>query len=214
MDLTGCPHRKRWCAVGTIVVSTLVLAACGGARVDSFVKDYESATEVKSCHKIVDTITDDGGDYGVDLDEVWKCAVKLDGKGGFVDACYVFHNAAESSINRRIRCASVRPGCPLGGHRDRKAQTVFLGRHVDPTLVYEKALGNDPAYKTVRVEVSYHKMEGAKEHCGYLDVRVPLADDVKDPSQRPMALAAEIIKREWTERHYSFSYFLEGRATR
>jgi hypothetical protein len=213
MHLTGDPHRTRWCVVGTIVVSTLVPAGCGGARVDSFVKDYESAAEVKSCHKIVDTITD-GGDLGVDVDEVWKCAVKLDGNGGFVDACYVFHNALASSINRKIRCASVRPGCPLGGHRERKAKTVFLGRHIDPTLVYEKSLGNDPAYRTVRVEVFYQERQGAKEHCGYLDVRVPIADDVNDPSRRPTALAAEIIEAEWTDRHYSFSYFLDGRATR
>jgi hypothetical protein len=91
---------------------------------------------------------------------------------------------------------------------------VFLGRQVDPTLVYEESLGHNPAYKTVRVEVSYQKTEGAKEHCGYLDVRVPIGDDIKDPSQRATALAAEIVKTEWTDRQYSFSYFLERRATR
>jgi hypothetical protein len=207
MKLSGGPRGKRWGVVGTIAVSTLVLAGCGGG-VASFVMDYESAAEVKSCHKIVDAVTNNGGDYGVELDEVWKCAVKRDGNGGVVDACYVFHNALESSIVRRLRCPSVGPGCPLGGFRDRKAQTVFLGLEIDPTLVYEKSLGNDPAHKTVRVEVSYQKTGGAKEHCGYLNVHVPLADDAADPSQQPAALAAELVRKEWTDRHYSFSYFL------
>lgn len=167
--------------------------------------------EVKSCHKIGGALTnyDWGGNWDeVWLDEVWECAVKVDGTTGFGDACYVFHRAATSSINRRIRCAGVRPGCPLGGRRDREAQTVFLGREVDPTLAYEESLGNDPASKTVRVEVFYQETEGAKEPCGYLNVRVPIADDVDDPSQQATELAGELIERVWDEPHYSFSYSL------
>jgi hypothetical protein len=37
---------------------------------------------------------------------------------------------------------------------------------------------------------------------------VPTADDADDPSQRPTALAAEIIETEWSDPHYSFSYSL------
>jgi hypothetical protein len=173
------------------------------------VKEYEGAVEVKSCQRIGDAITDDSDPgYGIELDEVWKCAVKRDRTVGFVDACYVFHHAASSSIDRKLRCAAVGPGCPFGGHLDREAQTVFLGREPDRTLVYEESLGNDPAYKTVRVEVSYEATKGAREHCGYVLVRVPTADDADDPSQRPTALAAEIIETEWSDPHYSFSYSL------
>jgi len=199
-----------------MVVSTLALAGCSagsGSGVDWYVVDYEGGhnyepvnVKVKSCHKIGDAITN--YDWGVNLDEVWKCAVKLDSTIGFVDVCYVFHRAGESSINRKIRCAGVGPGCPLGGRRDREAQTVFLGREVDPTLAYEESLGNDPASKTVRVEVFYEEREGAKEHCGYLNVRVPIADDVDDPSQQATTLAGELIESVWDAPHYSFSYSL------
>jgi hypothetical protein len=195
--------RNVWRALGTIVVSTLALAGCGlRAGVDVAVKDYEGdAAEVKSCHKVVDAITHDGEGYGFaygTLSQVWKCAVKRDDTADFVAACYVASEGIESYfVFRKIPCASVGPGCPWRGRRDRAAQTVFLGRMVDTTLEYEREIGHHPAVKTVRVDVFYD--DGTREHCGYLDVRVPSADD-------PTALAAEIVEREWTDPHYSFSY--------
>ena len=196
-------HPKSWHAIRTMVVSTLALAGCGlRAGFDVAVKDYEGGVrEVKSCHKVVDAITHDGEAYDFPygtLFQVWKCAVKRDGTAGFVSACYVASEGIEDYfVFRKLRCASVRPGCPWGGRRDRAAQTVYLGRVVDPTLEYERAIGNHPAVKTVRVDVFYE--DDTREHCGYLDVRVPSADD-------PTALAADLIEPEWTDPHYSFSY--------
>lgn len=68
----------------------------------------------------------------------------------------------------------------------------------------EEALGKNPKHVTVRLQVSYEAAGGAKEHCGYLNVRLPIGDD---PSLDLEAQAAELIERSsWAEPNYSFSY--------
>jgi hypothetical protein len=191
---------------GSIVVLILALAGCDAgerdaAGVESHVKTYErDDVEVKSCNEIGDAITDDE-DYGATLHEAWSCDVKqLDATSAYAEACYVVYNELESGVVRGIRCTSVGQGCPAGGRHDREAQTVYLGQVIHPTLVLDRARGNDPSRTTVRVEVFHQEPEGAKEHCGYLNVRVPVGDD-------PMAMAAERVEGNgWAESPYSFSY--------
>jgi Protein of unknown function (DUF3592) len=200
-------------AAGLFIVSALALAGsagcglgeAGAGLVESHVRTYEGDdAEVKSCREIGDAIADDG-DYGATLHEVWRCAVDRPGEPAeFADACYVVNDEVESAVVRGIRCALVGPGCPPGGPGDRKGETAFLGRVIDPELVLERARGNEPAYETIRVDVSYQP-DGKKERCGYLSVRVPPADD-------PMRRAAERVEANgWTEPHYHFAY-AAGRA--
>lgn len=196
---------------GTLVVLTLALAGflgwlfSGGldaGLVASHVKTFEGDdVEVKSCEEVGEAITND--DYGAALDEVWSCAVKRrDGSAGFAQSCYVIYNGLESGVERGIRCASVGQGCPAGGHGDPGANGRFLGRVIDPTLVVEEKRGNPP-YRTVRVLV-HHQAGGVRERCGYLNVRVPVADD-------PVAHAAELVEASgFSGPRYFYSSSLVG----
>lgn len=198
-------------AAGTIVVLTLALAgtmaACGSEEldagvVDSHVKTFEGDNvEVKSCEEIGEAITSD--EYGAALDEVWRCDIKREGTSESVESCYVVYNGFESGVVRGIRCASVGQGCPAGGRGDLRANGRFLGRVIDPTLVLEAERGNNPPYRTVRAVV-HHQASGAKERCGYLNVRVPVGDD-------PLAQAAALVEGSGFEApRYSLSYSLVG----
>jgi hypothetical protein len=92
---------------------------------------------------------------------------------------------------------------PLGGRGEPGANGRFLGRVIEPTLVLEEDLGNNPAYRTVRAVV-HHEAGEARERCGYLNVRVPVGDD-------PLAQAAEQVERGgFEEPRYSLSYSLVG----
>jgi hypothetical protein len=102
-----------WRAAGVIVVSTLVLAGCGRG-LDTYVKEYEPGdVEVKSCHKIGETITDpdvypaDAQD-GNRVDEVWKCMIREQTPGslGFMGRCYVVHESKVKTIIRGVKCVS------------------------------------------------------------------------------------------------------------
>ena len=102
-----------WWAAG-IIVPTLVLAGCG-VGVDGYVKEYEGGdVEVKSCHKIGETITDRGvypaeAQDGDQEDEVWKCTIgEQAGSLGFVDKCYVVHESKVKTIVRGVTCSAVR----------------------------------------------------------------------------------------------------------
>lgn len=210
----------RWRAAGAIAVSTVTTAGClhaDSGQVATEVKAFESAAEVNSCREIGDAITDaeDAGTssddlhYSASLAEVWKCSVRERRRSErFVDACYVVGRAFNVFVYRKVPCESVHEGCPLGSRRDRGTRTAFLGRIRDVEWIYEAAIGDEvPPYETVRVEVYYQAAGAAKEHCGYLDVWVPVADDAGDPSQRPRARAAEQVKAQWTDDpRYSFSY--------
>ena len=101
-----------WWATG-IIVPTLVLAGCG-AGVDVYVKEYEGGdVEVKSCHKVGETVTDRGvypaeAQDGDQEDEVWKCTIgKPAGSLGFVDKCYVVHESKVKTIVRGVKCSAV-----------------------------------------------------------------------------------------------------------
>ena len=101
-------------AAGIIVVPTLVLAGCG-AGVDVYVTEYEGGdVEVKSCHKIGETVTDRGvypaeAQDGDQEDEVWKCTIgEQAGSLGFVDKCYVVHESKVKTIVRGVKCSAVR----------------------------------------------------------------------------------------------------------
>jgi hypothetical protein len=171
--------------------------------VASHVKTFEGdVVEVKSCEEVGEAITND--DYGAALDEVWRCDVKRrDGSAGFAQSCYVIYNGFESGVERGIRCAAVGPGCPAGGSGDRNANGRFLGRVVDPMLVLEEERGNSAPYRTVRAVV-HHQAGGVRERCGYLNVRVPVADD-------PVAHAAELVEASgFSGPRYSFSSSLVG----
>jgi hypothetical protein len=102
-----------WWAAGIIVVPTLVLAGCG-VGVDVYVKEYEGGdVEVKSCHKIGETITDpevypaDAQD-GDQVDEVWKCTIREPADSLGVDRCYVVHESKVKTIVRGVKCSAVR----------------------------------------------------------------------------------------------------------
>ena len=102
-----------WWAAG-IIVRTLVLAGCG-VGVDGYVKEYEGGdVEVKSCHKIGETITDRGvypaeAQDGDQEDEVWKCTIGEQADSlGFVDKCYVVHESKVKTIVRGVTCSAVR----------------------------------------------------------------------------------------------------------
>jgi hypothetical protein len=158
---------------------------------------------VKSCEKTGEAITNN--DYGAKLDEVWRCHVRQpDGSSEFAESCYVVYNEFESGIVRGIRCAAADPGCPAGGTGDdRDANGRFLGRVVDPTLVLEEERENPAPSRTVRVLV-HHQAEGVRERCGYLNVAVPVVDDL-------LARAAERVEASgFDESRYSFSYSLVG----
>jgi hypothetical protein len=72
---------------------------------------------------------------------------------------------------------------------------------VDPTLVLEEERGNSAPSRTVRVVV-HHQAAGARERCGYLNVRVPLVED-------PTARAAERLEASgFSAPRYSLSYSL------
>jgi hypothetical protein len=197
---------------GTIVVLTLALAVylawflfSGGldaGLVASHVKTFEGDdVGVKSCEEVGEAITTD--DYGAALDAVWRCDVKRDGTSEFAQSCYVVYHGLESGIERGIRCAAVGPGCPAGGSGARNANGRFIGRVVDPTLVLEEERGNSAPYRTVRVVV-HHQASGVRERCGYLNVRVPVADD-------PVAQAAELVEASgFSGPRYSFSSSLVG----
>jgi hypothetical protein len=198
---------------GTIVVLTLALIGYLAWRVSrgldaglvaSHVKTFEGDdVEVKSCEKAAgEAITKD--DYGAKLDEVWRCDVKArDDSSGFAESCYVVYNGLESGVVRGIRCAAAGPGCPAGGSADRDANGRFLGRVVDPTLVLEEERGNSAPFRTIRAVV-HHQTAGARERCGYLNVRVPVGDD-------PLARAAERVEASgFGAPRYSLSYSLVG----
>jgi hypothetical protein len=194
-----------------IVLLTLSMAGClsacsaGGldaGLVASHVETFEDENvEVKSCEEIGEAISNT--EYGAHLDEVWRCDVKREGGSGFVESCYVVYNQGESGIERGIRCAAVGRGCPAGGRGEPGANGRFLGRVIEPTLVLEEDLGNNPAYRTVRAVV-HHEAGEASGRCGYLNVRVPVGDD-------PLAQAAEHVERRgFEEPRYSLSYSLVG----
>lgn len=99
-------------AAGITAVSTLMLAGCG-VGVDVYVKEYEGGdVEVKSCHKIGDTITDagaypDDAEDGASEDEVWKCTIRdQDSSVGSADKCYVVHESKVKTIVRGVNCSS------------------------------------------------------------------------------------------------------------
>lgn len=194
---------------GTIVLITLALAGClsacsaGGldaGLVASHVETFEDEdVEVKSCEKVGEAISTN--EYGAQLDEVWRCDVKRAGGSGFVESCYVVYNQGESGIERGIQCVAVGQGCPAGGRGEPGANGRFLGRIIEPMLVLEEDLGNNPAYRTVRAVV-HHEAGEARERCGYLNVRVPVGDD-------PLAQAAELVERSGFDApRYSLSYSL------
>ena len=198
---------------GTIVVLTVALVGylawrlsrgLDGGLVASHVKTFEGDdVEVKSCEKVAgEAITND--DYGAKLDEVWRCDVKQrDDTSGFAESCYVVYNGLESGVVRSIRCAAVGPGCPAGGSGDQNANGRFLGPVVDPTLVLEKERGNSAPSRMIRAVV-HHQAGGARERCGYLNVRVPVGDD-------PLERAAERVEASgFSAPRYSVSYALVG----
>ena len=200
-----------WRTDGTSVLLTLALTGClsacsaGGldaGLVASHVETFEDEhVEVNSCEKIGEAISNT--EYGAHLDEVWKCDVKREGGSRFVESCYVVYNQGESGIERGIRCAAVGQGCPAGGRGEPGANGRFLGRVIEPTLVLEDELGNNPVYRTVRAVV-HLQADDARERCGYLNVRVPVGDD-------PLAQAAEHVERRgFEEPRYSLSYSLVG----
>ncbi len=99
-----------WRAAGILVVSTLVLAGCG-VGVDVYVKEYEGGdVEVKSCHKVGETVTDAGvypdeAADGDQVDEVWTCTIREQaGSSGPVDRCYVVHESKVKTIVRGVKC--------------------------------------------------------------------------------------------------------------
>ena len=101
-----------WWAAG-IIVPTLVLAGCG-AGVDVYVKEYEGGdVEVKTCHKIGETVTDRGvypaeAQDGDQEDEVWKRTIgEQAGSLGFVGKCYVVHESKVKTIVRGVKCSAV-----------------------------------------------------------------------------------------------------------
>jgi hypothetical protein len=212
LEWKGMGWRVAGIIAGTIVL--LTLAAVGylawrlprgldAGLVASHVKTFEGDdVEVKSCDKAGEAITND--DYGASLDEVWRCDVKQrDDGSGFAESCYVVYNGLESGIVRGIRCAAVGPGCPAGGSGHRDTNGRLLGRVVDPTLVLEEERGNSAPYRTIRAVV-HHQAGGAKERCGYLNVRVPAGDD-------PLARAAERVEASgFSAPRYSLSYSLVG----
>ena len=72
-------------------------------------KEYEGGSaEVKSCHKIGETVTDRGvypaeAEEGADrLDEVWTCTVTEQAVS--VEKCYVIHDSKVKTIVRGVRC--------------------------------------------------------------------------------------------------------------
>jgi hypothetical protein len=200
-----------WRVAGAIVLLGAALAGsagCGAGEVDaglvaSHVKTFEGDdVEVKSCENVGEAITTD--EYGAKVDEVWRCDVKqLDGGSRSARSCYVVYDELESGVARGTRCAAVGPGCPAGGSGDRDAKGGFLGRVVDPTLVLEEERGNSVPSRTVRVVV-HHQAGGARERCGYLNVRVPVGDD-------PLARAAERVEASgFGPPRYSSSYSVVG----
>jgi hypothetical protein len=206
-----------WRVAGTVAgaIAVLTLALVGylawrvsrgldAGLVASHVKTFEGDdVDVRACEKTVgEAITND--DYGPTLDEVWRCDVKQrDDSSGFAESCYVVYNGLESGVVWGIRCAAVGPGCPAGVSGERNANGRFLGRLVDPTLVLEEERGNSPPFRTIRAVV-HHQAGGAREHCGYLNVRVPVGDD-------PLARAAEQVEGSgFSAPRYSLSYSLVG----
>jgi hypothetical protein len=200
---------------GTIVVLTLALVGyiwwqvtrpLDAGLVASHVKTFEGDdvdVDVKACEKTVgEAITND--DYGPSLQEVWRCDVnRRDDRSGFAESCYVVYSGLVSGIVRNIRCAAVGPSCPAGGSGDRKSNGRFLGRMVDPTLVLEEELGNSQPYTTIRAVVHY-QAGGARERCGYLNVRVPVGDE-------PLPRATELVEGSgFSAPRYSVSYSLVG----
>ena len=206
-----------WRVAGTIAgaIAVLTLALVGyvawrvtrpldAGLVASHVKDWEGdGVDVKACEKTAgEAITND--DYGPSLHDVWRCDVKRrDDSSGFAESCYVIYDGLASGVVRGIRCADVGPGCPAGGSGERNANGRFLGRMLDPTLVLEKELGNNPPYQTIRAVV-HHQAGGARERCGYLNIRIPVGDD-------PLARAAERVEGSGFDApRYSLSYSLVG----
>jgi hypothetical protein len=153
--------------------------------------------EVSSCEKVGEAITRES-EYGASLNEAWKCSVgRLDGSES-VKSCYAVYNDLELGVIGRWGCSSLGPGCPPGGRR-LGSGNVFLGPITHPDLALERARGNAPPHQTVRVNVS-RDAKGATEHCGYLDVQLPV--DAGDP----LELAAERVEAHgWSQDRYSFS---------
>jgi hypothetical protein len=100
-----------WWAAG-IIVPALVLAGCG-AGVDVYVKEYEGGdVEVKSCHKIGETVTDSEvypaeAQDGDQEDEVWKCTIREPADSLSVDRCYVVQESKVKTIVRGVKCSAV-----------------------------------------------------------------------------------------------------------
>jgi hypothetical protein len=183
---------RRLLGAALTIVIALALAGClelDGELVASHVKAFEGdGVDVRSCEKVGDAITQDEHD-GATLHEAWKCSVnRPDATSAFIESCYVVYNEGTSGVIRGLPCASVGRGCPPGGRQLRGGQ-VFLGPIIDPELVYEQELGNEPAHRTFRFDVAYENPKGTQEHCGYLDVRVLAAAD------DPLELAAEHVER-------------------
>ena len=191
----------------TILVGVLLIACLAGCVVGksddelvaSQVKTFEDGdVEVSSCEKVGEAIARDS-EYGASLYEAWQCDVRRLDDSESVESCYVVYNDVELGVIRELTCSSVGAGCPPGGRRLRNGE-VFLGPIIDPDLVYERARGNEPPQRTVRVDVSYDG-NGSSKRCGYLDVRMSLA------AEDPLKLAAEHVEAHgWAEDRYSFAY--------
>ena len=198
---------------GAIAVLALALIGYGAWRVTrpidaglvaSHVKDFEGdGVDVKACEKTAgEAISND--DYEPSLHDVWRCDVKRrEASSGFAESCYVIYDGGVSGVFRGIRCADVGPGCPAGGRGERNANGRLLGRLLDPTLLLEEELGNNPPYQTIRAVV-HHQAGGARERCGYLNIRVPVGDD-------PLGRAAERVEGSGFDApRYSLTYSLVG----
>lgn len=198
---------RRFLASAILAVGVLLVACVAGCVVGtpddelvaSEVKSLEGDdVEVSSCEEVGEAIARDS-EYGASLYEAWQCDVRPLDDSESVESCYVVYNDVELGVISRLTCSSVSAGCPPGGRRLRDGR-VFLGPIIDPDLVYERARGNDPPHRKVRVDVS-HDGNGSPERCGYLDVQMPVA------AEDPLKLAAEHVERHgWSENRYSFAY--------
>jgi hypothetical protein len=188
-----------------MVICVLALGAClsgcavGEADEDlvaSEVKTLEGENvEVTSCEEVGEAIRRD--EYGAFLAAAWRCDVASAGGSGPVESCYTVYTELEVGIYGRLDCSSLGPGCPPGGRRVRG--NVFLGPIIHPDLVLERARGNAAPHRTVRVDVS-QDANGVQEHCGYLDVQLPIE------AEDPLKLAAERAEAHgWSEDRYSLT---------
>jgi hypothetical protein len=189
------------------IVSVLVLGAClsgcaywesNEETLASQVEFWEGGdVEVTSCEKVGEAVTRDS-EHGASLEEAWRCSLHPHDGSPATDACYAAYTLLEVGVISRLNCSLLGPGCPPRGRRAGEG-TVFLGPVIEPDLVLERARGNDPPHRRIRVDVS-RDANGVRKRCGYLVVQLPM--DVEDPLKQ----AAERVEGlGWSEDRYSFS---------